>query len=141
MVGSQRLERSPAWWEPADKPDSVRPAGVGGRAVIYLGRPLPAGSRDLPGARRAASSHLLGLAPDGVYLAAGVTAGAGALLPHPFTLTRASPGGLLSVALSTRHRVWALPSVLPCGVRTFLDPPPHRCGLQTATAWPTPVPG
>ena len=55
--------------------------------AISLDAPLPTRSSDLPGARRAASSHLLGLAPNGVYLAARVTAGAGALLPHPFTLT------------------------------------------------------
>ena len=81
-------------------------------------------------------AHLLGLAPNGVYLAAGVTAGAGALLPHRFTLTGTgfpAPGGLLSVALSTRHRAWELPSVLPYGVRTFLDDV-----AATAVAWPTP---
>lgn len=32
---------------------------------------------------------LLGLAPDGVYLATTVTRRAGELLPHPFTLTSA----------------------------------------------------
>ena len=37
-------------------------------------------------------------APRWVYLATAVTYGAGALLPHPFTLTIA--GGLLSVALA-----------------------------------------
>jgi hypothetical protein len=53
---------------------------------------------------------LLGLAPDGVYRATRVAPGAGALLPHRFTLTCAADiplqvgpvaiGGLLSVALS-----------------------------------------
>src|SRR5699024_11318493 len=43
----------------------------------------------------------------GVYLAATVACHAGALLPHPFTLTRRNPqkrwaGGLLSVALARR---------------------------------------
>ena len=42
----------------------------------------------------------LGLAPDGVYLAACVTTGAGGLLHHRFTLTDLAAGGLLSVALS-----------------------------------------
>jgi len=32
-------------------------------------------------------ASLFGLAPGGVYLASGVTAGPGELLPHPFTLT------------------------------------------------------
>ena len=75
--------------EPADKPDSVltsegRPSVWDRRcrrpraAYLMLGG-LPVGSRE--------PAHLLGLAPNGVYLAADVTAGAGALLPHRFTLT------------------------------------------------------
>ena len=42
-----------------------------------------------PGVSNGPSSNtpLFGLAPDGVYLAADVTAGTGELLPHPFTLT------------------------------------------------------
>ena len=42
-----------------------------------------------PGASDGPSSStpLFGLAPDGVYRAADVTAGTGELLPHPFTLT------------------------------------------------------
>jgi len=42
-----------------------------------------------PGASDGPSSRtpLFGLAPDGVYLAADVTADTGELLPHPFTLT------------------------------------------------------
>ena len=40
------------------------------------------------------------LAPDEVYRADRVTAAAGGLLPHRFTLTRPRPGGLFSVALS-----------------------------------------
>ena len=104
------------------------PRGAGGDhlsgtdVVVGLARPTWCSAGHLwrePRTVRAA--HLLGLAPDGVYLAAGVTAGAGALLPHRFTLTGPKPGGLLSVALSTRRRAWELPSVLPYGVRTFLD--------------------
>jgi len=58
-----------------------------------------------PGVSNGPSSNtpLFGLAPDGVYRAADVTAGTGELLPHPFTLTapgQAPAGGLLSVALS-----------------------------------------
>ena len=71
--------------EPADKPDSV-PAETGGDHLS--GTAVPGGlvrpTWCLPGRLR---THLLGLAPDGVCLAADVTAGAGALLPHPFTLT------------------------------------------------------
>src|SRR5438105_10768482 len=57
-------------------------------ATISLGRPLPDASSNLPGsqARRATSPPLFGLSPSGVYRAEGVTASAGALLPHRFTL-------------------------------------------------------
>ena len=55
--------------------------------------------------RRAISSLLFGLAPDGVYRAAPVSGKRGGLLPHRFTLARSeieiSPvSGLFSVALS-----------------------------------------
>ena len=72
-----------------------------------------------------------GLAPGGVYLAARITAGAGALLTHPFTLTcqcissnaagrrfpfcGTIPAGRPGLPLAT--------TVL-CGVRTFLDTRP-----------------
>src|SRR3954469_942960 len=51
---------------------------------------------------------------------------AGGLLPHRFTLTGGvsgehAAGGLLSVPLSVGFRRLACASVLPCGVRTFLD--------------------
>ena len=60
----------------------------------------------LPGPRRAGSTVLLGLAPGGVCLARLRHRGAGALLPHHFTLACArltcgrAIGGLLSAALS-----------------------------------------
>src|SRR5947207_6363993 len=57
----------------------------------------------LPGDIGRASRPTLGLAPGGVCRAARVTPGAGALLPHRFTLAcagRPAIGGLLSVALS-----------------------------------------
>lgn len=43
---------------------------------------------------------LLGLAPDGVYLAGQVTLTTGGLLHHLFTLTNAKRGGLFSAALA-----------------------------------------
>ena len=62
-----------------------------------------AGSPRTP-AQAALPDRPLDLAPGGVYRAARVTPGAGALLPHPFTLAPprvpARRGGLLSVALS-----------------------------------------
>ena len=73
---------------------------------------------------------LLGLAPDGVYRAIRVAPDAGALLPHRFTLTCAADlplqvGPSSSAVCSllhfpAGHPDWALPSILPCGVRTFL---------------------
>jgi len=47
-------------------------------AVIPLGRPLLAGSSDLPGSQagRAAPPPLFGLAPRGVYPASGITSAA-----------------------------------------------------------------
>ena len=62
-------------------------------AIISLGQQLPAGSCSLPRAERAALSPLLGLAPGGGCLAARITANAGELLPHLFTLT-SSPASL-----------------------------------------------
>ena len=65
---------------------------------------------------------LLGLAPDGVYRATRVTPDAGALLPHRFTLTCARrPSAVCSLLhFPAGHPDWALPSILPCGVRTVL---------------------
>jgi len=75
-----------------------------------------------------------------------VTRSAGELLPHRFTLTSV-PGvepfrgrwRSVSVALSAGRPAWALPSILPCGVRTFLDPrPATRARTRAAAARPTP---
>ena len=85
--------------------------------------------------RRAAShrpqtkSSLLGLAPGGGYLAARITARAGGLLHHLFTITPREAGLFVSVAHSGRFAPFGgFPtpgySPTPCsiGVRTFLDP-------------------
>src|SRR5436309_9768473 len=119
--------------EPACKPDSVpgaeAPGGghlSGSRVAATLlrptrgrrtGRPPPAwpcsgwGLPGRPVARPPVSSYLT-VAP----------------LPLPSTRRRAvfADGGWrsVSVALSAGRPAWALPSTLPCGVRTFLDPPP-----------------
>jgi hypothetical protein len=82
-------------------------------------------------------SPLLDLAPCGGCLAAGITAHAGGLLHHLFTLTTALSfprickirGKTIGVAVYlcgpirqvTPSRV--LPGTLPCGVRTFLNGP------------------
>src|SRR5438445_1341510 len=54
-------------------------------------------------------------------------------LLDPATDFAARSGGLLSVALSAGRPAWALPSTLPCGARTFLNPE-H---VGAAVAWPT----
>ena len=45
-------------------------------------------------------------------------------------------GGLFSVALSAGRPAWALPSTLPCGVRTFLET--RTLGAHPAAARPAP---
>ena len=79
--------------------------------IISLGRRLPGASSGRTREHHAGRASpalasrialLFGLAPGGVYRADLVTQAAGELLPHRFTLARslATPGGLLSVALS-----------------------------------------
>ena len=89
-----------------------------------------------PRGNERATLPLLGLAPGGVCRAAGVTPGAGALLPHRFTLTcatpyrsTASPSAVCSLWHFPAGRPdWVLPSTLPCGVRTFLGRVPGGPG-------------
>jgi len=83
---------------------------------------LPTSSDQPEGFGRATLNALLfGLAPDGVYQAIPVTRDTGGLLPRLFTLTPPD-GGAVSFLwhFPSRHRDWALPSILPCGARTFL---------------------
>ncbi len=106
----------------------------GEAAAIPLGLQLPATSSSLPEDNSRAGFYvfLFGLAPDGVYLTGAVTGLPGELLPHRFTLTCACTGGLLSVALSVDHSTWGLPSVLPCGARTFLSVLQHAAATRPA---------
>jgi hypothetical protein len=113
---------------PVSRPGPRAWGDAGRRMAIPLGRRLPVASRDQPG-RQAET-------PVGPWLPMDRPAPIrscsrwglpchdrcrprGALLPHPFTLTRPEPGGLLSVALSlgspppgvTRHRVSVEPGL------------------------------
>ena len=103
--------------EPACRRDSVRPCGRGGHPSV----------RPTWGVGRAALPTL-GLAPGGVCRAVRVAPGAGALLPHRFTLACAlrSPGPPSAVCsllhFPAGHPDWPLASTLPCGAPTFLDP-------------------
>ncbi len=76
--------------------------------IIYLGLPLLAASCSLPEHNSGTHSPfaLLDLAPDGVYQADGITAAAGGLLHHRFTLTRTKAGNIL---LCCTFRQVALP--------------------------------
>src|SRR5690606_34469542 len=87
-------------------------------------------------ASRADSLSLSDLAPGGVYLAAAVTSGTGALLPHRFTLTcpqravrRVEARGLLSVARAVALRAQPLAGTLalwcPDFPRRSAFPPSH----------------
>ncbi len=113
-------------------------------AAIPLGRRLPAGSSGLPGGVYGrAVLPLRGLAPGGVCRATRVAPGAGALLPHRFTLTCAGPlrrpvppSAVCSLWHFPAGRPdWVLPSTVPGGVRTFLGP--VRRSARHAAARPT----
>ena len=80
--------------------------------------------------RATLNASLLGLAPDGVYLASAVAGGPGELLPHPFTLTCRSRRTSLCGTFPWGHPRWTLSSVMPCGARTFLDSRGNRDHLD-----------
>ena len=88
-----------------------------GSVAIHLSGP--------PGDIDRAGRPTLDLAPGGVYRAAQVTLGAGALLPHRCTLTcdaRRRPSAVCFLwHCPSSHLDWPLASTLPCGVPTFLD--------------------
>src|SRR6478672_1439556 len=91
-----------------------------------------------PGPRRAASAGPVRLAPDGVWLATASPRRWWALTPpfHPYRRPTRKPsgGGVLSVPLSVGFRRLACASVLPYGVRTFLETPPKRHPAVTRPA-------
>jgi hypothetical protein len=109
--------------EPACRRGSVRPEGRGDH-------PSQRPTWGLPPVRGRAGrpSPTFGLAPGGVYLAARVTPGAGALLPHRFTLAcagRSPPSAVCSLLHCPSGRPdWPLASTLPYGAPTFLETVP-----------------
>ena len=90
--------------ESACTPGSVRALARPGRPSISTGG-YPTVLAVYPGGNGRAALSLSDLAPDGVYRAARVTPGAGALLPHRFTLTCALAGHRRSVLCGTFLRV------------------------------------
>ena len=93
-----------------------------GAMVIYLGCRSPGISCNLPESfRRAALKRFPIWSCSGWGLPClPCRHGSGELLPRRFTLTPENRGGLFSVALSRGHPRFALRTILPCGVRTFL---------------------
>jgi len=125
--------------ESAYKPDSV-PQGIPGRWSSIWDRRYRRPRAAYPSLKRRGPRHrlLFGLAPGGVYQADPVARAAGGLLPHLFTLTQRGhdPEGRFPFLwhFPSGHPAWALPSSLPCGVRTFLG---HGTAAP-ATTRPTP---
>jgi hypothetical protein len=123
--------RAPVAWIRRPVSRVLSPPPQRRRMAIPLGRPSPDASRDLPGrpARKPACPAYGAVVPTWSCSRWGLPCRRrcrrrGALLPHPFTLTRrpmegAQAGGLLSVALSlgspppgvTRHRVSVEPGL------------------------------
>ncbi len=143
--------RTPRAVRRGHKPGLVPPLVARGAAVIIrLGPPLPTGSSGLPRSfgRAALKRSKSDLAPGGVCLATPVSRDAGALLPHPFSLTevRRPPVPRRRATLETDpwvavcsllhlpsgHPDRALPGTLPCGARTFLP-----CSTTAETPSPT----
>src|SRR4029079_10466884 len=91
-------------------------------ATISLGRQLPDGSSGVPGSSAGrvngtcfALQRLWCCSPAWHH-------GAGGRLPHRFTLTGAeAPAVSFLCHCPSAFAVWDFPSVLPCGVRTFLE--------------------
>jgi len=113
----------------ACKPGSVHPRESGEWAAIPLGDGSPRPSSNQPGRRTGMSPYA---APIRSCTRWGLPCrpccqGRGALLPHPFALTRPKPGGMLSVALSlgpstSSGPAGRYPAPFFRGARTFLVP-------------------
>src|SRR5207245_6968903 len=116
--------------EPACKPDSV-PGRTRG-ATISLGAASPRPSCGLPGGdergRPPPAWPCSGWGLPSRPVTRPLVSSYLTVAPLPPPRRRAVFGGgrSFSVALSAGHPAWALPSTLPCGVRTFLDPSPRR---------------
>ena len=108
--------------------------------AIHLGRPSPDASRDLPGRRREnpPRGRSPGAAPIWSCSRWGLPCHRryrrrGALLPHPFTLTRLRPGGLRRAVCFLWHFPWGRPRrALPGTVFPWSPdfPPPARVARE-----------
>ena len=122
--------------EPADKPGSVWDDHSSGMSVAgHLVRPT---RRRLRATGCQGRISLFGLAPEGVCRAAPVTGDAvrsyRTLSPLPAAGNGPAPSAVCFLLHFPSTRVaQALPGLLPCGARTFLDRP-----AATAIVWPAP---
>jgi len=139
--GNRQRRRSLADLRPIEKAPSYRGfsrskpvSRILSRVTIHLGRRLPDGSSDVPGPW---AGHL-----NGTCFALHRTGfgepprhrGAGGLLPHLFTLTAGFPEAVSFLChFPSAFAAWGFPSVLPCGVRTFLGPPERLAVTRPAT--------
>lgn len=113
--------------------------GQAGAAIIPLGPELLPASSNLPeGFSRASLKRLPIWSCSGRGMPSSPRRRGDwwALTPpfHPYPRGQVRAGGLLSVALSRDRSRWGLPSVPPCGARTFL---PEPCGSRR---WPVRLP-
>ena len=150
IKGFWRCQRSRAWPAPTRAAPETMPLGsyvkkgvgykpnsvpLDGAMIIYLGCRSPGTSCNLPESfGRAALKRF----PIWSYSGWGLPClscrhESGELLPRRFTLTPENRGGLFSVALSRGRPRFALRTIPPCGVRTFLTG-----GLRRRDHAPTP---
>ena len=114
---------------PACTPGSVRGREPRGRSSLSATR-CRAAPAAYPGTRRAASSSPVWPCSGRGLPCESRHRDPGGLLHHPFTLTAAEAVAVCSLwHCLADHSGWALPTVLPCGARTFLG----ACGEPHAT--------
>jgi len=113
--------------------------------AIHLGRPSPNASCGLPGRRRENTPGpkrpvppLFGLAPGGVYRRRRRCRRRGALLPHPFTLTRLRLERLRRAVCFLWHCPWGRPRrALPGTVFPWSPDFPHPARGRSAAIRPS----
>jgi len=102
------------------KPNSVPRERGHGHFTVDAGCPASLATYPETMSGQPLNVSLFGLAPDGVCRALNVTIQAVSSCLAVSPLPGAFPGGFFSVALSPGHPAFALRTILPFGVRTFL---------------------
>lgn len=114
---SFRVEKN----EAGCKPNSVPRVRGHGHFTVDAGCPASLATYPETMSGQPLNVSLFGLAPNGVCRALNVTIQAVSSYLAVSPLPGIVPGGLFSVALSPGHPAFALRTILPCGVRTFLS--------------------